>query len=284
MTMPWTDRAGRFSALRLAAFALALGPGLWLAWDAAQGALGAEPLVEAIHRSGRAAIRLLLVSLAVTPLRAVTGWGRLISVRRMLGLAAFFYALGHLALYAASLRWDIAKLASEIAARPYLTVGFAALAGLAALAATSTDAAIRRMGQNWHRLHNAVYALTPLAVLHVFQQSRIDASQATLLLGLWLLLMLWRAARKAGRTANGPGGLAVLAVVATLLTATLEAAWYGLATGVPWRRVLDANLALGADPRPAAWVLVAGLAAATVALGRRVAAASDAKRVLAAGR
>lgn len=268
MLMPWNDRAGRFSPVRAAAFALVLGPGLWLGWDAVQGGLGAEPLTEALHRTGRAAVRLLIASLAVTPLRAVTGWGRLVSVRRMLGLSAFFYAAAHLGLYTASQGWDVAKVASEIAARPFLAVGAVALGGLAVLAATSTDAAIRRMGRNWHRLHRTVYALAPLAVLHVFQQSKIDASQAALLLGLWVLLMLWRGTRAAGASAAGAPWLAVLSVAAALATAALEAAWYGLATGVPWERVLAANLDPLRGLRPAWWVLLAGLAAAAVALGR----------------
>lgn len=147
MDMPWDDRSGRFSALKAISFALIIAPALLIAIDATTGGLGAEPLSEAIHRSGTWAVRLLLISLLVTPLRRITGWGRWIIVRRMLGLAAFFYVFGHLTLYVADQGWDITHAASEILSRVYLTIGFVALLGLSLLAATSTDRAIRRMGR-----------------------------------------------------------------------------------------------------------------------------------------
>lgn len=266
--MPWNDRAGRFSVLRAAAFALVVLPALLLGLDAATGGLGAEPLAEAIHRTGTWAIRLVLVTLAVTPLRRIGGWNRLVIVRRMLGLGAFFYALAHLVLYVADEGWNIAHAASEIATHIYLTVGFVALVGLAVLAATSTDGAIRRLGGRWHLLHQAVYVISGLAVLHFFMQAKADAGEATLMMGLWLLLMGWRLARKAGWSLAEPRVLLVVAPLAALATAGLEAAWYGLATAIPWRAVLEANLSFGSMPRPAWWVLAAGLLAALVPLRR----------------
>ena len=275
---PWNDRAGRFSALRAATFALVLAPALWLAAEAATGGLGAKPVTEAIHQTGLWTVRLLLITLAITPLRRITGWNRWIIVRRMLGLAAFAYALGHLTLYVADQGWNLGHAASEIVLRPYLTIGFAAVAGLAVLAATSTDRAIRRMGRRWRQLHRIVYVLVAMGVLHFFLQSKIDASEATLMMGFWLLAMGWRGAHSAGWSLADPRTLAAVALVAALATAGLEAVWYGVATGVPWRLVLEANLMLTPWPRPAWWVLGVGLAVAVVPLlrfrvGGRVAAA-----------
>ncbi|WP_453971777.1 sulfite oxidase heme-binding subunit YedZ [Amorphus sp. MBR-141] len=271
MDMPWNDRAGRVSALRIAALLLIVLPALILAIDAATGGLGAKPLTEAIHRTGDWAVRLLLVTLAVTPLRRIGGWGRLVIVRRLLGLAAFGYALAHLTLYAADQNWNPLRVITEIVSRIYLTVGFVTLAGLAVLAATSTDAAIRRMGSRWHKLHQIAYGLTALAILHFFMQSKIDAWQAALMMGFWLLLMGWRLAHKLGRSLASPLTLAAVAVLAALATALLEAVWYGVSTRVPWQAILSANLSLDPSPRPAVWVLVVGLAAALLPLRRGIA-------------
>lgn len=270
MDMPWNDRAGRVSTLRIAALLLIVIPALILVIDAATGGLGAKPLTEAIHRTGDWAVRLLLVTLAVTPLRRITGWGRLLIVRRLLGLAAFGFALAHLTLYAADQNWNPLRVVTEIVSRIYLTVGFVTLVGLGLLAATSTDAAIRRMGPRWHRLHRFAYLLTALAILHFFMQSKIDASEAALMMGFWLLLMGWRLAHKLGRPLTSPLTLAGVAVLAALSTALLEAVWYGVATKVPWQAVLSANLSLDPAPRPAFWVLIVGLLALLLPLWRKI--------------
>lgn len=279
MDMPWNDRAGRFSALRAAALVLVLAPALLLGAEAVTGGLGAKPLTEAIHTTGDWAIRLLLVTLAITPLRRIAGWNRLIIVRRLIGLAAFGYALAHLVLYAADEAWNLPLVASEIVSHIYLAIGFVALAGLAALAATSTDAAIRRMGRGWHRLHRITYVLAALAILHFFLQSKIDASEATLMMGLWLLTMGWRLAHRLGLSLRSPVVLAGTAIAAALATALLEATWYGLATGVPWQVMLALNLGVTPTVRPAVWVLAAGLLAALlplrVGLTRRSAALAE---------
>ena len=266
---PWNDRAGRFSVLRVAALSLAVIPALWIAFDAATGGLGAKPLDEATHRTGDWAVRLLLVTLAVTPLRRITGWNRWVIVRRMLGLAVFAYGLAHLTLYVADQNWHLGRAVIEIAVRSYLTIGFVALTGLAVLAATSTDAAIRRLGRRWSQLHRIVYALAALAVLHFFLQSKINATEATLMMGFLLLLMGLRLAHRAGHPLSAPRTLAIVALAAAFGTAALEVLWYGLATGVPWRSVLEANLMLTPWPRPAWWVLAVGFALALVPLVRQ---------------
>src|SRR5215470_12586787 len=96
---PWLDRAGRFAPLRASVFTLLWLPGLFLAWRLAAGQLGARPITEAIHDTGLWAIRLLLISLAVTPLRQLLRWPELIGVRRMIGVAAFTYVAVHLGAY-----------------------------------------------------------------------------------------------------------------------------------------------------------------------------------------
>jgi len=263
---PWNDRAGRFSTLYALAFLLTIAPALWLVWDAATGVLGPRPVTEAIHRTGDWAVRLLLLSLLLTPLRRITGWSRWVLVRRMIGLSVFFYALAHLVLYALDQSWNIGRVASEIVLRPYLTIGFIALLGLAVLAATSTDRAIRRMGRRWGMLHRLVYLIGVLSLVHFFLQSKINATQAALMMGFFLLLMGWRLAHRLGGRLDRPAALLLVALLAAPLTAGLEALWYGLATAVPWMRVLDANLMLSITLRPAWWVLLVGLGVALVPL------------------
>jgi len=274
---PWTDRSGKFSPLKAGVLAGACLPALWLAWQAASGALGsdgapgplgARPVTEAIHQTGDWAIRFLWISLAVTPLRRIANWPKLIMVRRMLGVTALFYALAHFSLYIVDLKFDLLRVASEIALRFYLTIGFVALLGLVALGSTSTDAAIRRLGGNWGRLHKIVYAIGLLAAFHFFIQSKADVFEPTLMAGFFLLLMFYRLAHWRGFSITSPLVLVAIAVLGGLGTAAVEYAWYGLATGIPPGRVLAANLQFSFSIRPAWWVLATGLGVAAIALAR----------------
>ncbi|MCM0021474.1 MAG: ferric reductase-like transmembrane domain-containing protein, partial [Tagaea sp.] len=165
MRFPWTDRTGRIVPLKLGVFLALLAPGLWVAYALATGQLGAQPLKAATRELGSWALRFLLISLAVTPLRALWKWNALFAVRRMLGVGACVYGVLHLALYAASQGYDLVKVASEIWLRVYLTIGFVALLGMAALAATSTDDAMKRLGgKAWRRLHRLAYPIAVLAI------------------------------------------------------------------------------------------------------------------------
>ncbi|GJD93782.1 sulfite oxidase heme-binding subunit YedZ [Methylobacterium iners] len=267
LAFPWRDRAGRFSALKLATFVLALAPGLWLAGAYALDALGAKPITALTHGTGDWAIRFLLLSLAVTPLRRIGNWPRLILVRRMLGLTVLAYALAHLALYVVDQNFILSKVVSEIALRIYLTIGFVALLGLVVLGLTSTDAAIRRMGPAWNRLHMLVYGIAVLGMIHYFLQTKIDVSMPVFWTGLLLLLLGWRAMQRFG-IATKPLTLLGLAVATAVLTALLEAAWYGVKSGVPAAAVLGANLEFAYSIRPAWWVLACGLALPVVNLLR----------------
>ena len=144
---PWNERNGRFSPLKAIVFAALFAPAAWILFQAATGMLEPKPVTEMIHRSGDWALRLILLSLLVTPLRKIAQWPKLIAVRRMVGVAAFAYALAHLSLYVVDQKFDLLHVASEIVLRFYLTIGFVALLGLGVLTATSTDAMIKRLGR-----------------------------------------------------------------------------------------------------------------------------------------
>ena len=264
---PWRERNGRVSALKAVVFVALFAPALWYGAQAVSGGLDPKPVTELIHRSGDWAIRLLLLSLLVTPLRKIADWPKLIAIRRMLGVATFAYAGAHLALYIVEQHYDLAHVAAEIALRFYLTIGFAAWLGLAALAVTSTDAMIRRLGAtNWNRLHKIVYALAALAVLHFYIQSKADVSEPVALTGAYFALMLYRALIKRGASTV----LATLAAsfLSLGLTGLAEASWYHFRRHYDFGQVLAANIDPDMFPRPSFYVAVGAAIAIAVCLVR----------------
>lgn len=266
MRFPWTDRTGATVPLKLAVFLALLAPGLWVAHALATGQLGGQPLKAATRELGSWTLRFLLLSLAVTPLRALWRWNGLIAVRRMLGVGAFAYGALHLALYAASQGYDLAKVATEIVLRIYLTIGFVALLGMAALAATSTDGTMRRMGgKTWRLLHRLAYPIAVLAIAHFFLQARLGATEPQIVAGLFVWAMAWRLSPRKGWAAA-----ASLGVAAALLVAGAEAAFFALRYGAPLDIFLAANLEPDMIPRPAHVVLgfVGGVAAVAFARSR----------------
>lgn len=261
--LPWTDRQGRFSGLRAATFALLFVPALMLLYAAWMHQLGSKPWTQAIHQTGTWTVRLLVITLAVSPFRRLFDWGKLIGIRRMLGLGVMAYALGHLSLYCIDMAFDWGLIVSEIVKRFYLTIGFVALLGLCALGATSTDGMIRRLGKNWQRLHNLIYPIAMLALLHFALQSKIDVTEPVLMSGLFVLLMLYRGLYLWKLPISAPM-LAGTAILAGLITACLEAAWYALTSGVSAWLVFQANADIliyqdYVSIRPAHWVVLAGL-------------------------
>ena len=265
---PWLDRSGRLSVLKLVVFASLFAPAVWIAIQYDQGWLKSDSVKSLIHETGLWAIRILLVSLAVSPLRRIGQWNKLIAVRRMLGVAVLFYALAHLTLYVVQQRFDLVHVAGEIVLRLYLTIGFVALLGLAALGATSTDAMIRRIGAaRWNRLHLLAYPVALLALIHFMLQTKLDVSAPLLLAGLFLLEMGWRLLQRF-RRGESPAALAGLAVAAATATALFEAAWYHLRNGIDVADVLAADLSLDDGLRPVWIVLAVGLAAVALRLAR----------------
>lgn len=259
---PWTDRRGRLHPLRTVVFTLLLLPAAWLAARSALDMLGARPLQVAIHSTGYWAAWIFMASLVVSPAKALLAAPNIVVVRRMIGVAAACYAGMHLLLYITDQNWRLLVVATEIAVRAYLTIGFVALLGLAALAVTSTDGWVRRLGRNWKRLHKLAYGLAVLALIHFFLQSKADVSQATIAAGVFAWAMIWRML-PAGRD-RGPLPLLGLAVAATAAATLFEWAWYRFGTRVDPLRVLRGELDVSFGLRPAGMVLMLGLLAAGV--------------------
>lgn len=264
MKYPWNDYSGRLSPLKLAVFVAVFAPALWVGLSYFQGWLQPRPFTAAIREVGLWTIRLIFIALLITPLRAVLQWPRLILVRRMVGVAAFAYAIQHLSLYTADQMFDLAKVASEIVLRIYLTIGFVAVLGLLALAATSTDAMIRRLGRRWQRLHRLVYLIALLAAVHYWMQSKLDIWEPTIMAGIYIWLMGYRLLARffAVRGRLPLAWLGVLGIAAGVLTALGEALYIWIAYGADPLRVIAANWSLALGLRPAAIVLGLGLAVA----------------------
>ena len=151
--------------------------------------LGANPIEELLHELGRWGLKLLLLTLLITPLRRWTGWNWLIGFRRMLGLFAFFYVVLHFAVYAIlDQGLDMSAIIEDVLKRPYITLGMAGLLMLIPLAATSTRAMMRRLGKRWQKLHRLIYVIAIVAVWHFYWQVKLDtlepAVYALILAGL----------------------------------------------------------------------------------------------------
>ena len=261
MKYPWNDYSRKLSPLKLTVFVALFLPASWTLIAFATGNLGARPLNEAIHQQGLWTIRLILTALAITPLKAILQWQRLILVRRMVGVGAFAYVILHFSLYVADQGFNPVTVAREIVLRIYLTIGFIALAGLAALAATSTDAMVRRMGRKWQTLHRLVYVICLLGLIHYSMQSKLEQWEPTIADGVFVWLMLYRlaAARFAVRGRLPLGWVAGIGAVATVLTGLGEALYFNIAFHVDPMRVLAADFSLQTGVRPAVIVFAFGL-------------------------
>lgn len=253
--------------LRLATLIGLCLPALELAWRWYTDELGARPVTLATHVTGDWAVVFLLLSLAMTPLRTTLDWMPLVHIRRRIGVAAALYACAHLLIYVLDQKWNLIVVATEIAKRFYLTIGFVALLALVALAITSTNGWQKRLKRNWKRLHWLIYPAALLAIVHFFIQSKVKIGEAAFAAGLLAWLMLWRVLPQRLRTSYT--GLFLLAAAATLATVVFEAAWYGLVNGIDPMRVLAANIDPDLIPRPAQKVLVASLSVVAIVAGRR---------------
>jgi sulfoxide reductase heme-binding subunit YedZ len=163
------------------------------------------------HATGDLSIRFLALTMAVTPIRQLTGWNAIAPYRRMLGLFMFWYVSAHLAVfYALDLEMNLGEVVTEIVERPYITVGFAAWLLLVPLAVTSTTGWIRRLGgKRWNRLHKLTYAVVALGMLHYFWSQKKDMTDPLLFSLVFVALLGWRGWRAwKGRDTAGPGAVA----------------------------------------------------------------------------
>ena len=199
-------RGGPPSWLKPALFVAALIPFGSLVFGFFTDELGANPVETITHESGEWALRLLLVTLLVTPLRRATGLSYLVRLRRMLGLFAFFYLIVHFATYAVlDAGLDPEYVLEDVLERPYITVGFVTLCALIPLAATSTDAMIRRLGgARWRRLHRLAYFAGAGGVLHFLwlAWSKSDLREPLIYLAILAVLLIARVPTIAARLAR----------------------------------------------------------------------------------
>lgn len=199
--MAFNPTPTQFKAVKAGIFVLALLPFLRMAWLTATG-VPVEPVEFLTHGSGDWALYLLCATLAVTPLRRLTGWNWVVRLRRMIGLFTFFYAFMHFLTFLwFDHNFDVAAMWKDVLKRPFITVGFACFVLLTPLAATSTNAMIKRLGRNWAQLHKLIYLIAPLAILHYwwmkagkhnFEQPIVWGSVVAVLL---LLRVWWSASR-----------------------------------------------------------------------------------------
>ncbi len=208
--MRWQPRTNQLRAIRAGVFVLCLAPFARLVYGAFTNGLGANP-IEAITRStGWWTLFLLMATLAVTPLRRLSGANWLLRLRRMLGLYAFFYACSHFLTFIWFDHWfDFGEIVKDVIKRPFVTVGFAAFVLLLPLAFTSTNAMVRRLGRNWQRLHRLVYAVAVLGVVHFWWLVKRDLTEPVLFAAVLVVLLgvrlYWRAHPSARHSARSTG-------------------------------------------------------------------------------
>jgi sulfoxide reductase heme-binding subunit YedZ len=170
------------------------------------GKLGANPIEAIMDRFGNWSLRFLLITLAITPLRRLSGWNSLVRFRRMLGLFTFFYVFMHF------LTWLVldqgllmSAILEDIIERPFITIGFAALVLLTTLALTSTNGIRRRMGRHWQTLHNAVYLIGILGVWHYWWQVKKDITEPLIYAAILAVLLGYRITRYQIKNRGGHG-------------------------------------------------------------------------------
>lgn len=193
------DRA-QFARLWRTAWLACLLPLLWLIAAGLRDTLGANPIEYITRATGDWTLRMLMITLTVTPLRQLTGWHWLVRLRRTLGLYAFFYACLHLTTYVwLDQFFDIGEIVKDIVKRPFITVGFGAFVLLLPLAATSTNGMIRRLGgRAWQRLHRLIYAIGTLGVVHYWWLVKKDITEPVIYASVLAVLLgarVWHARR-----------------------------------------------------------------------------------------
>lgn len=169
-------------------------PAALMIFDGIRGEIGVNPAEFVVRTTGVMTLVFMLVSLAVTPVRAIFGWNILIRFRRMLGLFAFYYAASHLVAYSVfDKSGDVGAIATDVGERPFIAVGFAAFVLLIPLAVTSTNGWVKRLGgKNWAKLHKLAYVIAALGVIHFWMIVKSDVIFPALFASLLIVLMLFR--------------------------------------------------------------------------------------------
>jgi sulfoxide reductase heme-binding subunit YedZ len=176
-------------------FLAALTPTAWLLWGLFEGDLGANPAETIQLQTGRWAFKFLLLTLAITPLRRLTGWNVLIQYRRMLGLFAFYYASLHFTSYIVLDKYfDWEAMLLDVGKRPFITMGFSAFLLLVPLALTSTKGSIRRLGRRWQTLHRLIYVSVVCAAIHFIWKVKVATGDPIWYAAIVLLLLGFRVA------------------------------------------------------------------------------------------
>ena len=184
----------QLTALRAGVFTLCLLPLALMVWDGFNAGLGTNPIEEITHRTGDWTLRLLLLTLTVTPLRRLANMPQLLRLRRMLGLFTFFYACLHAITYFwLDQFFDFEGILRDVVKRPFITAGFTAFVLLIPLAATSTQAMMRRLGRHWQQLHRLVYVVAVVGVVHYWWLVKADVTDPAYYAGVLLLLLGYRA-------------------------------------------------------------------------------------------
>jgi methionine sulfoxide reductase heme-binding subunit len=200
----------KIKILKVAIFFVALMPLALLGLKAYHGDLGANPIEVITHATGDWTLRFLLITLAITPLRRITGWQGWIRFRRMLGLFAFFYGVLHLTTWLwLDKFFDVHEMLADILKRRFITVGMAGLALMLPLALTSTRGWIRRLGKRWTKLHRLIYASAIAGVIHYWWLVKADVSKPetyALILFVLLGIRVVIAARKRSHAAGAGAG------------------------------------------------------------------------------
>jgi methionine sulfoxide reductase heme-binding subunit len=264
MIWPWQDRNREFSWLKAGMLMLMFWPAIWLLYQRGTGEFGPVPLGGMTYWSGLWATAILMLALAITPAARIFHLRRLVIVRRMIGVTALAYTIAHIIIYFALRLWDFAFIANEMVTRLSLIVASVSTIGLIALGATSLDAAIARMGaKGWNTLHNTVYAIAALALLHYLLSPGVFPEQY-LMSGMFFWLMGWRVLDRHGGGADA-GALTLLAVASCLFTALFEAGWTWAYHGYAPSGTLGNNFTLVLGLSPAWELLVSGLLIAAAA-------------------
>ena len=194
----------RLSSAKSLVLLFGLVPFAWLFWGAATDALGANPAEFLSRATGDWTLRLLCLTLAITPLRQLLGWPELARFRRMLGLTTYFYALLHLLCYSwLDMGFDWANTVRDIGKRPFIWAGFGAFVLLTLMAATSLNRAVRWLGsKRWQRLHQSVYAVAVLSLLHFFwmRAGKNNFTEVWVYAAVIAVLLGWRVRRFLAKT------------------------------------------------------------------------------------